>query len=50
MSIEQLVEMPDDTIGYAHTRIDDEIVSPAPFNGPTKIAILRVRRKDGRRE
>lgn len=50
MSIEELVEMPADTIGHAHTRIDDEIVSPAPFNGPTKIAILRVRRKDGRRE
>lgn len=50
MSIEELVGMPDDTIGYAQTRIDDEIVPPAPFNGPTKIAILRVRRKDGRRE
>lgn len=50
MTIEQLVDMPDDAIGYSHTRVDDEIVSPAPFNGPTKIAILRVRRKDGRRE
>ncbi|MBK6315249.1 MAG: class I SAM-dependent methyltransferase [Blastocatellia bacterium] len=50
MTIEEHVEMPDDTIGYPQTRVDDEIVSPAPFNGPTKIAVLRVRRKDGRKE
>ena len=50
LSIERLIEMPEDAIGYPQTRVDDEIVSPAPFNGPTKIAILRVRRKDGRKE
>lgn len=50
MTIEQLVDIPDDAIGYPSTRVDDEIVSPAPFNGPTKIAVLRVRRKDGRKD
>lgn len=50
MSIERLIDVPDDAIGYPHTRVGDEHVAPAPFNGPTKIAILSVRRKDGRRE
>lgn len=50
MSIERFVDVPDDAIGYPQTRVEDELVSSAPFNAPTKIAILRIRRKDGRKE
>lgn len=50
MSIEQFVDVPEDVVGYAAGSGDELPVSPAPFNSPTKIAILRVRRKDGRSE
>lgn len=46
MTIETLVPVPPDFTGYAATRKSDPPVNPAPFNHPTKIAILRVRRKD----
>jgi 23S rRNA (cytosine1962-C5)-methyltransferase len=46
LRIEQLVPVSDDFIGYATTRIGAFVTDPAPFNHPTKIAVLRVRRKD----
>jgi 23S rRNA (cytosine1962-C5)-methyltransferase len=49
LSIEALVPVPEDFCGYAQTRCDAPPVDPAPFNHPTKIAVLHVRRKDGRR-
>jgi 23S rRNA (cytosine1962-C5)-methyltransferase len=49
LSIETLIPVPEDFTGYAQTRWDAPPVDPAPFNHPTKIAVLRVRRKDGRR-
>lgn len=45
LDIERLIPVPEDLTGYAQTRVEDPPVDPAPFNHPTKIAILRVRRK-----
>jgi 23S rRNA (cytosine1962-C5)-methyltransferase len=47
--IETLIPVPEDFTGYAQTRCNAPPVDPAPFNHPTKIAVLRVRRKDERR-
>lgn len=49
LSILALILVPEDFIGYAQTRQDLPPVDPAPFNHPTKIAVLGVRRKDGQR-
>lgn len=43
--LEALIPVPEDITGFAHTRLGAPPVDPAPFNHPTKIAILRVRRK-----
>jgi 23S rRNA (cytosine1962-C5)-methyltransferase len=45
LSIESLVPVPEDFIGYPETRVGEFVTDPAPFNHPTKIAILKVRRK-----
>jgi 23S rRNA (cytosine1962-C5)-methyltransferase len=45
LSIEKLIPVPDDLTGYPHTVIASPPSDPAPFNHPTKIAVLRVRRK-----
>ena len=48
LAVESLVAVPDDCVGMtggAAAWPED----PAPFNHPTKIAVLRARRKDGRR-
>ena len=49
LTIEQLVPIPEDVRGFAATRVGEPPADPAPFEHATKIAILRVRRKDGRR-
>ena len=46
LSIESLVSVPPDITGYAQTRKRDLPADPKPFNYSTKIAILRVRRKE----
>lgn len=46
--IETIIQVPQDITGYQQTIVDSPPVSPSPFNHPTKIIILRVRRKDGR--
>ena len=46
MQVERLLPVPDDVRGYSSTRINSEPADPAPFNHATKIAILRVTRKD----
>ena len=48
ISIEDLVPVPQDFTGFPETRSGQPPADPAPFNHSTKIAILRVRRKDGR--
>ena len=49
MEIEELLTIPEDTIGFEATIKQSPPVDPAPFNHSTKIAVLRVHRKDGRR-
>ena len=49
LSIVTLIPVPEDFTGYAQTRQGLPPVDPAPFNHTTKIAVLGVRRKDGRR-
>jgi 23S rRNA (cytosine1962-C5)-methyltransferase len=45
LSIEQLIPIPEDITGYPETIVDQPPSDPAPFNHPTKIAILKVKRK-----
>jgi 23S rRNA (cytosine1962-C5)-methyltransferase len=45
LSIEKLIPVPPDCTGYPQTVVSTPPVDPAPFNHPTKIAVLRVRRK-----
>ena len=46
LSIETLIPVPQDFIGYGLPSPFALPADPAPFNHPTKIAVLRVRRKD----
>ncbi len=46
LRVESILTVPADVTGYPETRITPPPVDPAPFNHPTKIAILRVTRKD----
>ena len=46
LSIEEIIPVPDDFIAYPATRVRGPVTDPAPFNHATKIAVLRVRRKD----
>ncbi len=45
LAIETLISVPKDITGYPQTVVDSPPYNPAPFNHPTKIVILRVRRK-----
>lgn len=45
LEIEQFIPVPDDYIGYAKTAGELQPTDPAPFNHSTKIALLRIRRK-----
>jgi 23S rRNA (cytosine1962-C5)-methyltransferase len=45
LSIEELIPVPSDFTGYPQTIVRTPLVDPAPFNHSTKIAVLRVRRK-----
>ena len=49
LSLRTLIPIPEDFTGYPSTILDIPPVDPAPFNHPTKIAILDVSRKDQRR-
>jgi 23S rRNA (cytosine1962-C5)-methyltransferase len=46
LSVEELIPVPADITGYPATVVRTPPVDSAPFNHPTKIALLRVRRKD----
>lgn len=46
LSLEAILPAPSDVTGYAETRVSGPPVNPAPFNHPTKIALLRASRKD----
>jgi 23S rRNA (cytosine1962-C5)-methyltransferase len=49
LSIEALLPVPMDFTGTPETRAGAPPADPAPFNHSTKIALLRVTRKDGRK-
>jgi 23S rRNA (cytosine1962-C5)-methyltransferase len=46
MRIEEIIPVPPDFTGYPQTRAGSPPADPSPFNHPTKIAVLRVQRKD----
>jgi 23S rRNA (cytosine1962-C5)-methyltransferase len=46
LHLEAILPVPADVTGYAETRVNPPPVDPAPFNHPTKIAVMRVTRKD----
>ena len=48
ISFEQTIPVPPDITGFPETITTQPPKDPAPFNHPTKIAILRFTRKDGR--
>lgn len=48
-TVERLIGVPEDCAGPAATRVRDLPADPAPWGHATKIAILRVSRKDGRK-
>jgi 23S rRNA (cytosine1962-C5)-methyltransferase len=45
LSIEKLVSVPMDVSGYPNTIVNNPPADTKPFNHPTKIAILKVKRK-----
>lgn len=47
MALEEIIPVPEDFTGYPGTRRGAPITDPAPFNHSTKIAVLRVKRKQG---
>jgi len=49
MKIKEIIDIPQDIIGYPHTIKTQPQIDPKPYNHPTKITITRVKRKDGRR-
>ncbi len=46
LTLETLLPVPQDFVGYSGGDSSALPADPAPFNHPTKIAVLRVRRKD----
>lgn len=46
LTIEELIPVAEDFTGDETTRVASNLPDPAPFNHSTKIAVLRVRRKD----
>ena len=42
LALESILPVPPDVTGYPHTRVGAPPVDPAPFNHPTKMAVLRV--------
>ena len=45
LSIETLIPVPENFIGYEQTKVNSPLVDPSPFNHSTKIVVLKVRRK-----
>jgi 23S rRNA (cytosine1962-C5)-methyltransferase len=47
LALEESIPVPYDVTGWPSTLHGGPPVSPAPFNHPTKIIVLKVKRKDG---
>ncbi len=45
LALEEIIAVPEDVCGYPETRVAAPPVDPAPFNHPTKIAVLRVKKR-----
>jgi 23S rRNA (cytosine1962-C5)-methyltransferase len=45
LSIEGVLPVPQDLTGYSETRVTPPPVDPSPFNHPTKIVIVKIKRK-----
>jgi 23S rRNA (cytosine1962-C5)-methyltransferase len=45
LRVESLIPVPEDFTGYPETRSGEYVTNPAPFNHPTKIVVLNVKRK-----
>jgi 23S rRNA (cytosine1962-C5)-methyltransferase len=45
VELEEIIPVPEDVTGFSATRLGAPPVDPAPFNHPTKIAVLRVKKK-----
>ena len=45
LRVENTIPIPEDFTGYPETRVGKFVADPAPFNHPTKIAVLSVKRK-----
>lgn len=46
LALETIIQVPTDVTGFPQTICSTPPVDPSPFNHPTKIAVLRVRRKN----
>lgn len=47
LELEEIIPVPEDITGYPETILRRPPVDPAPFNHPTKIAVLKISRKIG---
>ena len=47
LKLEEIIPVPEDVTGFPETIIRRPPVDPAPFNHPTKIAILKIKKKSG---
>jgi 23S rRNA (cytosine1962-C5)-methyltransferase len=45
IEVEEIIPVPGDITGFAETIVNKPPVDPAPFNHPTKIAVLKIKRK-----
>ena len=45
LRVESLIPVPEDFTGYTETRSGEYVTDPTPFNHPTKIVVLKVKRK-----
>jgi 23S rRNA (cytosine1962-C5)-methyltransferase len=48
LQISELIPAPEDFSGYEETRIGTPITDPAPFNHSTKMAVMEVKKRDGK--
>lgn len=46
VEIDEIIPVPEDITGYTDTIVTTPPVDPAPFNHPTKIVVLKVKRKE----
>jgi 23S rRNA (cytosine1962-C5)-methyltransferase len=46
LAVEEIIAVPEDVCGYPATRLSTLPADPAPFNHATKIAVLRVKKRN----